>query len=118
MGRNSAMLTNKLRLIPFFGLSLLFLIQLPCLQAAEDTASEQTTRLLESGVSLLREGRYKEAAQNLKAAIVISPERAELHHNFAIALSKQGENSAAIQELKKTLELRPTSSTSWILLGQ
>lgn len=73
--------------------------------------------LFEQGTRLLGQGRAAEAAALLRAAVALQPGLAEAHANLALALERDGDDSAARAHHLRALALAPARDEAWCNYG-
>jgi tetratricopeptide (TPR) repeat protein len=73
--------------------------------------------LLQAGTNALRANHLDEAMAKFQAACQISPNSADAHHQWAIALVKAGRPTEAIDHFKTAITLNPQQAASWLSLG-
>ncbi|MBT3295582.1 MAG: tetratricopeptide repeat protein [Verrucomicrobia bacterium] len=69
------------------------------------------------GWCLLKDGRYAEAAQHLKAAVALDPDFARAHHNLGNALQALGHIAQAILHYEEALQHKPDFADAHNNLG-
>lgn len=70
-----------------------------------------------SGRAALAANRLEDATNMFEQAIRINPEDADLHNCLGIALSRQGQHTAAIGSFSRAVQLSPNNSRYWHNLG-
>ncbi|TFG37074.1 MAG: tetratricopeptide repeat protein, partial [Desulfobacterales bacterium] len=75
-------------------------------QAAE-LSPENQIFLLNAGVGLYGQGRYREAIPYFRRALAVQPDFAEAHFNLANAFSNSGDPEAALTSYREALTCRP-----------
>jgi tetratricopeptide (TPR) repeat protein len=73
--------------------------------------------LLQQGTNALRANHCDEAILKFQAACAISPDFADAHHQWAIALVKAGRPQEAIEHFKLAIKIQPREAASWLSLG-
>jgi tetratricopeptide (TPR) repeat protein len=73
--------------------------------------------LLQAGTTALRANHLDEAIAKFQAACQISPNLADAHHQWGIALVKAGRPTEAINQFKTAIALNPQQAASWLSLG-
>ena len=66
---------------------------------------------------MMRQEKYRMAADVLKQALDIFPELPSAHTNLGLALARLGQNDEAIDHLKTSIALDPTRSAPWVNLA-
>src|SRR5437762_1210030 len=79
--------------------------------------SRDPNALLESGKKYLAEGKYNEAAIELRSAINLNPQLAEAHYNLALVYLGVGQLGDANQALEKTISLQPHNMAAQLKHG-
>jgi Tfp pilus assembly protein PilF len=69
------------------------------------------------GLCLAKEGRYDEAAVQLKQVVKLKPNKPAYHYNLASVLAKAGRYGEAVPYFKRVLELDPNSAVTYRSLG-
>ncbi|CAE7293191.1 SEC, partial [Symbiodinium natans] len=70
------------------------------------------------GTALFEQERFAEAIAHFRAAVVLSPERPQVHENLALALEEDGQLEEAIQSLRRSLTLAPRNVKARNFLGE
>lgn len=73
--------------------------------------------LINDGSALLHSNRNQEAAAKFKQAVDLTPNFADAHHDYALAMARLGNLDLAIAEFKKAIELNPLLDSAWLSLG-
>ncbi len=60
---------------------------------------------------------YTRAAQTLKRAIALDPQRVDLHRDVAIYLAQAGRTDEALAEARAVQKARPTDALGWVIEG-
>nr|MDQ3012926.1 tetratricopeptide repeat protein [Acidobacteriota bacterium] len=86
---------------------------LPKAKAAYDRALQLDNQLAEAHAYLAQYKHYYEwdfsgAEQLFRRALDLNPNSADVHHHYALHLSKRGRNEEAVAEIRKAEELDPT----------
>lgn len=87
------------------------------LNFASQNVSSEAVNLFNQGTSLLRSNRNDEAAAKFERACSISPNFAEAHHEWAIALLKLDKSNEAIEQFNQAISIDPGLAASWLSLG-
>ncbi|HUF11860.1 MAG TPA: tetratricopeptide repeat protein [Longimicrobiales bacterium] len=87
------------------------------LRAAALSGPDMFTTRLQYGAYLARAGLYREALEQLRAAIALDVDDPVGHSELATALALQGEVSAAIDRMEHALTLAPEDGWNRALLG-
>jgi Tfp pilus assembly protein PilF len=69
--------------------------------------AKQDFIIYELGSALLEAGRAKEAVQEFREGVAMSPQNANLRYSLALALLKDGNKKEALAEFRKAAELAP-----------
>lgn len=72
---------------------------------------------LEFVMTMLQNGRIKEAVPYLESMTKIEPENAQVLYNLGIAYSELGQYDEAIIRLKKAVQIKPTHAHAWTGIG-
>ena len=59
------------------------------------------------GVYLYAEGRYKEASDHQRQAVLLSPQKAEYHYNLGVSLLRMKDTLEALEHFTRAAQLRP-----------
>jgi len=86
--------------------------------AAVARAPEDVDALIGHAGSLLGLGQYAAGEREIRRALRIAPNRADVHLQLGLALYKRATYSPAALAFRRTLELDPDSSNARILLGE
>lgn len=73
--------------------------------------------LLALAATLVQLGRYEGAERELRRALRLAPDAAEVHSQLGVALYKRGNYAAAVAELRRAVELGPSGPT-YLVLGE
>ena len=77
----------------------------------------QAMLLANEAYELIRQEKYKMAADILYKALGICPELASVHTNLGLVLSQVGNRQEAIDQLKEAISIDPKKSAPWINLA-
>jgi tetratricopeptide (TPR) repeat protein len=77
----------------------------------------QSMLLANEAYELIRQEKYKMAADILYKALGICPELASVHTNLGLVLSQMGNRQEAIDHLKQAISIDPKKSAPWINLA-
>ena len=72
-----------------------------------------------SGVKLMKKGKFKKAENKFEAALKKAPDLAEAHNNLAYSLRKQGSenNERALSHYNRAIELKPDLAEAYMYRG-
>lgn len=74
--------------------------------------------LLGAGAALTAMSRYDAAEKELRRALRLAPEMADVHHQLGVVLFKRGVYAAAAVELRRAVELDPGCGPAYLVLGE
>jgi tetratricopeptide (TPR) repeat protein len=77
----------------------------------------EAAQIIQQALVLLNQNKTEEALPKLEQAIVMAPDMALAHNNYAIALGKIGRSDEAIAEFQKTITLDAGLPYAWISLA-
>jgi Flp pilus assembly protein TadD len=81
------------------------------LTSVQDVRTSVATSLVSSGVNLLQQKKYKEAAGALRQATAMAPDNVDAYNMLAQAYQKLGKNEEAVKAYVISLKLNNTQST-------
>jgi tetratricopeptide (TPR) repeat protein len=81
-------------------------------------SAHDVVALLGLGGSLLALGQYESAEREIRRALRVAPESAEVRLQLGVALHKRAAYPAAVAELRRTVELDPECVQAYLLLGE
>jgi DNA-binding helix-hairpin-helix protein with protein kinase domain/Flp pilus assembly protein TadD len=84
--------------------------------SVNDSAAEART-FYDQGIASTKSGRYSEAADAFRRAVVLNPNFAEAYHELGYALFRLKKYDESIAALEKAIRLRPRSAYSYHVLG-
>ncbi|HEY9868966.1 MAG TPA: tetratricopeptide repeat protein, partial [Candidatus Obscuribacterales bacterium] len=73
--------------------------------------------LANEAYELIKEEKYRMAADVLRKAATMCPTLASVRTNLGLALSRLGDNDQAIEEFKQSIALEPTRPAAWLNLA-
>lgn len=74
--------------------------------------------LLGAGAALTALSRYDAAEKELRRALRLAPDLADVHHQLGLVLFKRGVYAAAATELRRAVELDPGCGPAYVVLGE
>lgn len=74
--------------------------------------------LLGAGAALTAMSRYDAAEKELRRALRLAPDLADVHHQLGVVLFKRGVYAAAATELRRAVELDPGCGPAYVVLGE
>ncbi len=84
----------------------------------EEARNQIVPRFMTHAIDLKRQGRYEEARSWYERTIVLDPESAKAHHNFALLLEAMNDAETALMHYEKSLELNPKYTNAYIGLSR
>ncbi|HEX2093778.1 MAG TPA: tetratricopeptide repeat protein [Longimicrobiaceae bacterium] len=82
------------------------------------TSADDVRAILGAGAAHAAMGRYEAAEKELRRALRLAPDQAEVHHQLGLVLFKRGVYAAAATELRRAVELDPHCASAYLVLGE
>jgi Tfp pilus assembly protein PilF len=98
--------------LPYLNLGDLYMVQgnyekaIEAYQESKRFANLELT-VYKLGMALFESGKIKEAVNEFREGVALSPKNANMRYGLALALLKDGNKKAAVSEFKRTVELAP-----------
>lgn len=88
------------------------------LEPLEKNENSSSFQLINTAQKLLTQGKYDEAIAKVSEAITTEPANFILYYNRGVAYEKKGDNTNALNDYKKSLELKPDFPLSLTAAGK
>lgn len=88
------------------------------MKIGNEVVSLESGQIFVQAQELLTNKQYDQAADLLKSFLKKEPKSVAAHYKYAYVLLQQEKNSEALEEAKQCVQLAPTFSDGWALLGE
>jgi Flp pilus assembly protein TadD len=77
--------------------------------AVPDSVKSRAAQQVREGLIEFRDGEHSAAGDRFEAALLLEPDLAEAHYNWAVVLDRQGKHAEAAKHLKAAASLAPNN---------